>query len=524
MPSTINADNGVVSGSSGVKTTADTSGVLALQSNGTTGLTLNTSLALGVGSGNSTGTSGQVLTSAGSAAAPTWGTPTAVVGATPFTVNTKKDVTFSGTFNPTASTSERVVLDANRELIIFSSYSPSISGTWGAVYDSSTDTLGTLTLIQSGRSLFGALLVTTDRVLVALVSTGTSLEAQVISTSGTTITVGTAAAVTLATTRTQINANYNYVSFIAVGSTYVLSYGRSSGTALIAFTVSGTTVTAGTEVLLSSASNNAGVIKTLTSSTFLVMWGATTTFYAQTYSVSGTTLTQTSSQTTPTRTGAAFVYAGQFQSGQYAVIIDNTTTKAAIINIVAGSVQTLSTATLFTTGWEFVNTGLFYISGDQLLVYFASGQFVNVLTNTAGTASIGTEVQLTSGTVSTSCIFGNALYLTDVFAKRILSISGSQPSFTISTGYKGNVSADNIHYGQMASKFWSFGDWQELCVASATKKALPSKSTYENSDGTTSSTVAISTGTPFIYSGSTLWSAEIFSTAGKATLTKVTLP
>ena len=76
MPATINADNGVVSGSAGVKTTADTSGVLALQSNGTTGLTLNTSLALGVGSGNSTGSSGQVLTSAGSSAAPTWTTPT----------------------------------------------------------------------------------------------------------------------------------------------------------------------------------------------------------------------------------------------------------------------------------------------------------------------------------------------------------------------------------------------------------------------------------------------------------------
>jgi hypothetical protein len=76
MPSTINADNGVVSGSSGVKTTADTSGVLALQSNGTTGLTLNTSLALGVGSGNSTGTSGQLLTSSGTGSAPTWTTVT----------------------------------------------------------------------------------------------------------------------------------------------------------------------------------------------------------------------------------------------------------------------------------------------------------------------------------------------------------------------------------------------------------------------------------------------------------------
>jgi hypothetical protein len=49
MPNFINADNGAVSGSAGVKTTADTSGVLALQSNGVTGLTLNTSLNVGIG-------------------------------------------------------------------------------------------------------------------------------------------------------------------------------------------------------------------------------------------------------------------------------------------------------------------------------------------------------------------------------------------------------------------------------------------------------------------------------------------
>jgi len=116
MPSTINADNGVVSGSSGVKTTADTSGVLALQSNGSTALSISTGLVttltqpLPVGSGgtgatslsgittgaatnlaggvagavpyqsgvgttgfSAAGTTGQVLTSAG-ASAPTWAT------------------------------------------------------------------------------------------------------------------------------------------------------------------------------------------------------------------------------------------------------------------------------------------------------------------------------------------------------------------------------------------------------------------------------------------------------------------
>jgi len=74
MSSTINSDDGIVSGSAGIKTTADSSGLLALQSNGTTGLTLNTSLAIGVGSSPSYGTSGQALLSNGSAAAPSWGT------------------------------------------------------------------------------------------------------------------------------------------------------------------------------------------------------------------------------------------------------------------------------------------------------------------------------------------------------------------------------------------------------------------------------------------------------------------
>ena len=56
--------------------TGDTTGNLVLQVNGTTpSLTLNAAGAHGVGSSPSYGTSGQVLTSAGSAAAPTWATP-----------------------------------------------------------------------------------------------------------------------------------------------------------------------------------------------------------------------------------------------------------------------------------------------------------------------------------------------------------------------------------------------------------------------------------------------------------------
>lgn len=74
MTTNINADDGVVSGIAGLKTSADNSGVLALQTNGTTALTVNASQAIGVGSTPSFGTAGQVLTSGGSSASPTWTT------------------------------------------------------------------------------------------------------------------------------------------------------------------------------------------------------------------------------------------------------------------------------------------------------------------------------------------------------------------------------------------------------------------------------------------------------------------
>ena len=62
MTTTINADNGVVSGSAGLKETPDSSGVLALQTNGVTAVTID-------GSQNATfagtiTTGGNVLSSA----------------------------------------------------------------------------------------------------------------------------------------------------------------------------------------------------------------------------------------------------------------------------------------------------------------------------------------------------------------------------------------------------------------------------------------------------------------------------
>jgi len=96
MATTINAST-----SAGLVSTADTSGVLQLQTAGTTALTVNTSGAIGVGTSPSYGTSGQVLTSAGSAAAPTWSTVSASPGGSTTQVQYNSSGAFAGSANMT---------------------------------------------------------------------------------------------------------------------------------------------------------------------------------------------------------------------------------------------------------------------------------------------------------------------------------------------------------------------------------------------------------------------------------------
>lgn len=73
MATILNADT--VTG--GAIVTGDASGVLELQASGNRALSLNSSRAIGVGATPNFGTAGQVLTSQGSGAAPTWSTPSA---------------------------------------------------------------------------------------------------------------------------------------------------------------------------------------------------------------------------------------------------------------------------------------------------------------------------------------------------------------------------------------------------------------------------------------------------------------
>ena len=96
--------------------TGDTTGNLVLQVNGTTpSLTLNAAGAHGVGASPSYGTTGQVLTSAGSAASPTWATPAtgAMTLISTLTASTSANLSWTG------------LSGYDKYMLIISNYTPS---------------------------------------------------------------------------------------------------------------------------------------------------------------------------------------------------------------------------------------------------------------------------------------------------------------------------------------------------------------------------------------------------------------
>ena len=113
---------------------------LTLKSAGTTAITVNTNQALGVGSSPSFGTSGQVLTSAGTAAAPTWSTPLSSVQIQP--------ISASVLANALTISASALTLDF-RSTTLGSGTVTTVSGTPANLVISSGSTLGTVSAQQS---------------------------------------------------------------------------------------------------------------------------------------------------------------------------------------------------------------------------------------------------------------------------------------------------------------------------------------------------------------------------------------
>lgn len=380
--------------------TADTTGNLVLQTNGTTtALTINTAQAVGVGTSPSYGTSGQVLTSSGSAAAPTWVTPAYTSFSSAMTQLTSKLVNLGVT---SASFKGSVQLSSTTQMLFWSA-----GGFWyAAVYDSSSDTMGSPTNV--GSDPFIPYVISSTSVLCAYITATTTINVAVASVSGTTISVGTAA--TAASFGT-------LVDLVKIGSTYVLA-GYNSGTTVnnvIGATVSGSTVTLGSVTAATAAgvSTFNGYLWSYSATSGVLVCSISSVGNAVGFTVSGTTITVGSAATFGT-TVTTFVAFHGLSSGRVIALTGTSTStcQAALISL-SGSTATVSTAATTKTYLTYANFYYSLSTGNNVLlaglVSGGSGFYSVVFTDTSGTISTSTETAVYSGALGTSganfCIY-----------------------------------------------------------------------------------------------------------------------
>lgn len=288
-----------------------------------------------------------------------------------------------------------ISLGSGRELLV--GQNPANSAIYGVVYDSTTNTFGSVTLIRSTASVgnatcYASVLVSTDKVLVASCpsSGGTTFEAVVLTITGTAIAVGTAATATLSAAMTGFADG---CGLIAVGSSFVCSYTVATPAAQIrALSISGTTVTIGSATVLDGTSG--GLIALGDSTHVIAVSTATTHLYTKPYLVSGSTLTAGTGTDTNSGTMTLNKLAALGTRWYVGYNDGGSTVKGGVVSLsgTGNGTTTITTETLFSAG---TLQDAIIVSSDKVLVLNdQTTNNANILTDTAGTASAGTAINL----------------------------------------------------------------------------------------------------------------------------------
>lgn len=318
-----------------------------------------------------------------STAAGTWN----LIGAEPYAVVAQ--TTSSALQGKTAAATARkvVVIDANRTLVILGN-----TNIYGIIYNASTRLWGTLTTIRTGSGVdqIEAILSATDQVLVNS-SINAAMEAVVLTLSDTAITVGTAATATLSANN---GGNATSGNLVAVGSSFVITY-EVTALQMRAMTISGTTVTIGSATVLNGTNSGATsniYLAAASSSVALVLTNtAASTFFATPYTISGTTITLGTGATYASVSADGYIVRPISSGVRWAVVIQSSVPSVVgFIISVASTTATISSVTVCAAGGT--SDAAVIVSGSKLIFCGSPNAGINILTDSAGTASAGTEI------------------------------------------------------------------------------------------------------------------------------------
>jgi hypothetical protein len=353
----------------------------------------------------------------------------------------------SASFGSDANNIFAIQITSTKDLIILPA-----SDTYGVIYDSSTQTWGTPVLIRSDVPVgvaTAATVISASSVLFASCGTSsTAWQAVILSISGTTLTVNTAATVTLGG-----NIASQPMTLIPVGSSYVCAYNRSTVACIRALTVSGTTVTIGTEQGLTgtNASYKPVIFAYSTSSVMCFSSTAGNGTYAEAFTVGGTTLGNISTGNLMVGAGGGF-QADVFSSGRWSVIFNDGATLKGFV--VSSDVSSISSNDLASTSGQFNPANIStLVVGNSVIVATcgtsANVNAINVLTDSSGTANVGTPIvnQNSVASVTAFRLMGrsaSALYIgvissTTAFDAFKITISSGSPVLTFLNRFTYNV-------------------------------------------------------------------------------------
>lgn len=291
-----------------------------------------------------------------------------------------------------------VIIDSDRTLLITTGN----TSNYAVIYNSSTLTWGTAVLVRASASTASpvAILSAANQVLVCSSDATTGMETVVLSISTNTITVNAAVATTLA------GDFSSFGHIIAVGSSFVVSYGRATNvTAIRAITISGTVPTIGAESALTPAGvtpadlyASGSVVRTISSSASFV--------YAKPFTVSGSTL----SAGTEASVGCTAASRRSFLNGNGNIVAHyiNTTHYATIFKLTS-TTEAASSVDLtggFATAFVTIFSDYCAISASKTAFFQSSSSntyHCNILTDTGGTASAGTAVTGSVPTLTGIC-------------------------------------------------------------------------------------------------------------------------
>ncbi|MCX6738777.1 MAG: hypothetical protein NT098_01835 [Candidatus Parcubacteria bacterium] len=314
-----------------------------------------------------------------------------------------------------------IALDSDREFLLGNGTS---SYSYGVVYRKSTNTFSAVTTIRSSAvaGKHAAILQTTNQVLVVNPVFPFTLEATIcsINASNDTITVNSVAT---GAYHDVFQAFIDGCGLIAVGTSFIVSLRTSSTCEIHEITVSGTTPTVSTGTVLGGTAG--GLIVAGDSTHVIAVSTATTHLYTKPYTIGG--LAAGTGTDTAIASGATI--RALTTLGSYFAVITSLDTSGTVLGGVitlTGTTTTISTANLFTAG---IYADAIVVGSNKVLcTSVTSSEHINILTNTSGTASVGT-ILAHSNLASRTCV---AVIGTDVYVQ-----ANSSPTCVI---YKINCS------------------------------------------------------------------------------------